>query len=78
MVPRFVVAVLVGGFIMTHSVKAGETKQKEHKSAIVLAMFGTTVEPALRGLLNIRDRIIKKYHDTPVKINFTSNIIRNK
>ncbi|WP_446009939.1 sirohydrochlorin cobaltochelatase [Candidatus Electrothrix sp.] len=48
----------------------------EHKNAIVLAMFGTTVEPALQGLLNIRTRMMENYPETPVKIAFTSNIIR--
>ena len=49
-----------------------------HKNAIVLAMFGTTVEPALQGLLNIRSKMIEKYPETPVRIAFTSNIIRKK
>jgi sirohydrochlorin cobaltochelatase len=48
----------------------------EHNNAIVLAMFGTTVEPALQGLLNIKDKIEKSYPGTPVRIAFTSNIIR--
>ena len=50
----------------------------EHKNAIVLAMFGTTVEPALQGLLNIRSTMEKRFPDTPVRIAFTSNIIRKK
>ncbi|MDU9050358.1 MAG: sirohydrochlorin cobaltochelatase [Candidatus Electrothrix sp. Rat3] len=50
----------------------------KHKNAIVLAMFGTTVEPALQGLLNIRTKMMEKYPETPVKISFTSNIIRKK
>jgi len=50
----------------------------EHKSAIVLAMFGTTVESALDGLLNIRSQLMDKYPHTPVRIAFTSNIIRKK
>ncbi len=54
---------------------AGE-HQRIHKSAIVLAMFGTTVEPALDGLLNIKAKMEKRFPDTPVKIAFTSNIIR--
>ncbi len=48
----------------------------EHKSGIVLAMFGTTVEPALEGLLNIKKKMEKTYPDTPVRFAFTSNIIR--
>jgi sirohydrochlorin cobaltochelatase len=50
----------------------------EHKNAIVLAMFGTSVEPALQGLLNIRAKMVKKHPETPVRIAFTSNIIRKK
>lgn len=76
MIRKIILSVLIGGIFLTHNAKAGETKKKEHKSAIVLAMFGTTVEPALQGLLNIRNRMVKKFPDTPVKIAFTSNIIR--
>lgn len=54
---------------------AGEHKV-EHRNAIVLAMFGTTVEPALKGLLNIRDKMEQAFPGTPVRIGFTSNIIR--
>ncbi len=57
---------------------ASDAWKVEHKSAVVLAMFGTTVEPALEGLLNIRTKMIKKYPNTPVRIAFTSNIIRKK
>jgi sirohydrochlorin cobaltochelatase len=39
-------------------------------------MFGTTVEPALQGLLNIKEKMEKAYPETPVRIAFTSNIIR--
>jgi len=54
---------------------AGEHTVK-HKNGIVLAMFGTTVEPALQGLLNIKDKMEDAYPNTPVRIAFTSNIIR--
>lgn len=57
---------------------ASEGWKVKHKNAIVLAMFGTTVEPALQGLLNIRSKMMEKYPETPVKIAFTSNIIRKK
>ncbi len=50
----------------------------EHKSAIVIAMFGTAVEPALKGLLNIWSKMTARYPATPVRIAFTSNIIRKK
>ncbi|NOX79841.1 MAG: hypothetical protein GXP57_01885 [Deltaproteobacteria bacterium] len=48
----------------------------EHKSAIVLAMFGTAVESGLPGLLHIRERMVRAWPQTPVRIAFTSNIIR--
>ncbi|RWX51438.1 sirohydrochlorin cobaltochelatase [Candidatus Electrothrix marina] len=57
---------------------ASEGWKVKHKNAIFLAMFGTTVEPALQGLLNIRTKMMEKYPETPVKIAFTSNIIRKK
>ncbi len=62
--------------VATTSINAGEIKQKKYKNAVVLAMFGTTVEPALHGLLNIRDQIRQAYPETEIKIAFTSNIIR--
>lgn len=42
----------------------------------MLAMFGTTVESALRDLLAIRDAVQAAYPLTPVKMAFTSNQIR--
>lgn len=63
-------------FCSTATTFASEGWKVKHKNAIVLAMFGTTVEPALEGLLNIRTKMVEKYPDTPVKIAFTSNIIR--
>jgi len=50
----------------------------KHKVAIVLAMFGTTVEPALAGLLNIRAMVAERYPGVPVRVAFTSNIIRRR
>jgi sirohydrochlorin cobaltochelatase len=61
----------------TKSQASGDYKV-EHKNAIVLAMFGTSVEPALEGLLNIRTKMMQKYPHTTVRIAFTSNIIRKK
>ncbi|WP_417912849.1 sirohydrochlorin cobaltochelatase [Candidatus Electronema sp. TJ] len=50
----------------------------EHKAAIVLAMFGTTVESALKGLLNIHAKMTVRFPAIPVRIAFTSNIIRRR
>jgi len=72
----FAVALLFSGN-MTNSHASGDYTV-EHKNAIVLAMFGTTVESGLNGLLNIRSQLMGKYPHTPVRIAFTSNIIRKK
>ena len=47
----------------------------EHQ-AIVLAMFGTTVESGLRGLLAIRAAMVEAFPYTPVVLAFTANQIR--
>jgi len=60
-------------FTSSHSIAA---KQKEHKQAIILASFGTTVERALVGILNTRARIQARFPNTEIRIAFTSNIIR--
>ncbi len=62
--------------IFTVQSAVAEEHKVEHKNGIVLAMFGTTVEPALQALLNIKDKMEKAYPDTPVRFAFTSNIIR--
>lgn len=46
------------------------------KNAIVLAMFGTTAESALPGLISILDEYRQAFPATPIRIAFTSNIIR--
>ena len=63
--------------VATNSHASGDYKV-EHKNAVVLAMFGTTVESALQALLNIRTKIEDRFPNTKVRIAFTSNIIRKK
>ena len=47
------------------------------KKAVVLAMFGTSHESALPGILNIRKQVQAAFpKDIPVRLAFTSNIIR--
>lgn len=46
------------------------------KKAVVLAVFGTSHESGLPGILNIREQIQKKLPGIPVRLAFTSNIIR--
>ena len=72
----FVVAVMFL-CVSTNSHASGDYKV-EHKNAVVLAMFGTTVESALQALLNIRTKIEDRFPNTKVRIAFTSNIIRKK
>lgn len=48
----------------------------DQNSAIVLAMFGTTVESALPGLLNIESAMEAAFPLTPVRMAFTSPFIR--
>ena len=48
----------------------------ENNNAIILAMFGTSVEKAIPGLLNIRDRMVEKFPATTVRFAFTSKILR--
>lgn len=48
----------------------------QQREAIVLAMFGTTVEAALQDLLAIRSAVTQAFPQTPVRMAFTSNQIR--
>lgn len=52
------------------------TSKTETRNAIVLAMFGTTVENGLPGLLHIRDRVAERFQYASINIAFTSKIIR--
>jgi len=61
--------------LLCQPAQAGE-KTGDPRQAVVLAAFGTTVPAALPGILNIRDRIQRHYPQTPVKIAFTSDLIR--
>ena len=62
-------------FLLCLPVQAGDSPEAEDQ-AVVLAAFGTTVAGALPGILNIRDRIQRQFPETPVKIAFTSDLIR--
>lgn len=46
------------------------------KKAVVLAVFGTSHESGLPGILNIRDQVQASLPGIPVRLAFTSNIIR--
>lgn len=51
-------------------------KKSVDNCAIVLAMFGTSVENGLPGLLYIQNRMKERFPQTPVHIAFSSSIIR--
>ncbi|HID70458.1 MAG TPA: sirohydrochlorin cobaltochelatase [Desulfobacterales bacterium] len=72
---RAVILTLFITFFLVTPLHAGKHYQNE-PVGIVLAMFGTTVEPALQSLLNIEQAVKKAYPDTQVRMAFTSNIIR--
>lgn len=49
---------------------------KQDKCGIVLAVFGTSHETALNAILNIQNKVAQAFPHTPVKLAFTSNMIR--
>ncbi len=50
--------------------------KQENKKAIVLASFGTTYLSALKAIITIQDEVKKDFPGVPVRVAFTSNIIR--
>lgn len=57
-------------------VQAAEVKMEKEKTAIVVAAFGTTYDTGLSSLIKIAEDIKAKSGDAPVRLAFTSNIIR--
>jgi sirohydrochlorin cobaltochelatase len=55
--------------------QAAQNRPPERK-AIVLAVFGTTHPDALSGILSIRDAVSRAFPEVPVRLAFTSSIIR--
>ena len=55
----------------------GKTDQDKNKVAIVLASFGTTVPSAVKAITNIQEEVEKAFPGIPVRLTFTSNIIRS-
>lgn len=73
-------AAFVCALVMLFSVSApaGHHKEEPAKTAIVLAAFGTSYPDALQSILNIKSRVQNAHPDTPVRLAFTSSIIRKK
>ncbi len=57
---------------------ASMKKEGPEKKAIVLAVFGTTYPTAVQSILNLKNKIEKAFPAIPVKMAFTSEIIRAK
>ena len=67
------IILLSSGVIAEH----GKTDQDKNKVAIVLASFGTTVPSAVKAITNIQEEVKKAFPGVPVRLTFTSNIIRS-
>ncbi|MCJ2163005.1 MULTISPECIES: sirohydrochlorin cobaltochelatase [unclassified Pseudodesulfovibrio] len=62
---------------LTIPAHAGHGDEGPAKEAIVLAAFGTSYPEALKSILHIRDRVQAANPKVPVKLAFTSSIIRS-
>jgi len=70
----FLCVLFIPGFSGASQDKDGS---RPEKTAIILASFGTTVPAALESILNIHNKIRDAFPGTPVRITFTSNMIRS-
>ncbi len=74
---NLIVTALICAVLCSSSAWASQPqKEKEDKTAIVIASFGTTVPRAVVAITNITERVKKAFPETEVRITFTSNIIR--
>ena len=71
---QYAVSLLVALFLVCGA--TGVQAAPVEKKAVVLAVFGTSHESGLPGILNIRAQIQKELPGIPVRLAFTSNIIR--
>ncbi|WP_243547205.1 sirohydrochlorin cobaltochelatase [Pseudodesulfovibrio tunisiensis] len=68
--------ILAAMLLLAAPATAGHAKAETGRQAIVLTAFGTSYPEALQSILHIRDKVAKANPGTPVKLAFTSNIIR--
>jgi len=73
---HWVLGIFLMVLMMQPAMVQARSYKRVHKNAIVLAMFGTSVEPALKSLINIQNKMMQRFPETPVRLAFTSNIIR--
>ena len=66
-------------FVLSNPAFGADTPKKQPKTgkaAIILASFGTTVPSAVASIINIRQKVQAAFPEVPVRVTFTSNIIR--
>ncbi|MDV7103691.1 sirohydrochlorin cobaltochelatase [Vibrio sp. TH_r3] len=85
LIRKFLLLAVVPSIVSMSSVASDDNvtntagnKMNTHKSAIVLAAFGTSYDSAVNSLIAIEKHIESAYPNTPVRFAFTSNIIRKK
>jgi sirohydrochlorin cobaltochelatase len=82
MVKKLISATLFGIILFSvfsnpaFAVDTQKKQQKTGKAAIILASFGTTVPPAVESIINIQQKVQAAFPEVPVRVSFTSNIIR--
>ncbi len=80
MMKKFMVCFLAMFLVVsmsTYALASGGEHPAKHKTAIILASFGTTVPSAVSAITNIQDKVKRAFPGVPVKVTFTSNIIRS-
>jgi len=76
---RFVAILAISLIFLFSTISmASSAKQALQKKAIVLAVFGTTYPAALKSIINLKSKMEKAFPEMPVKLSFTSEIIRAK
>jgi sirohydrochlorin cobaltochelatase len=74
---KHVLALFLAFFVFTGVAQAsGDEEVMETKTAIVISSFGSSYENTLESILALVEEVKAKYPETPVKLAFTSNIIR--
>jgi sirohydrochlorin cobaltochelatase len=82
MIKKLISTMLLGMilfFVLSRPILATDTPKKQSKSgktAIILASFGTTVPSAVASIINIQQKVQAAFPEVPVRVTFTSNIIR--
>lgn len=74
---KHVLALFLAFFVLTGAAQAaGEEQIMDKKTAIVISSFGSTYESTLESILALVEDVKAKYPETPVRLAFTSNVIR--